>query len=271
MRNLIGLTALVSMMLIPGSPTTAQAGASVSLSVGFGSGYGTCYDDDVDWDNALVLDDSRIGVWVMLPSGRWVLRIRSMWWNAEYDEWAFGPWYYDYNIAYNHHSRDHFFRNCGFNAVGFHFYMSQNYRPWHERHYYSNNGRYTRRYSSYEAYHQERYKGPAVRHQEPVVVREVRPSRGSERTTVIVRENKQPVRIDGGNRPARIENERQARMDVGTRADRIDRGNRPEKIDRSSAPGRQVEVTRSRATTRETGNRGGTVTRTETRRDVRKR
>lgn len=250
MRNLIGMSVLAAMMLIPGSASTAQAGASVSVSVGLGvgTGYSTYYDADMDWDNVLVLDDSRVGVWVMLPSGRWVFRIRNMWWNAEYEEWCFGPWYDDYSIVYNYHSNNHFFGNCGFHPVWFHMYMSSHYRPWHERHFYHQDGRYVRRIDN-------------KRH-EPVRVTEFRREGHNERPAVIVRESKPPVRIDGGNRPAQIENKRPAQ---------VDNGNRNARIDRSSSRSGNAGISRPQTTTRESGTRTRTVTRTETRRDGRNR
>jgi hypothetical protein len=256
MRNLIGMSVLAAMMLIPGSASTAQAGASVSVSVGLGTGYSTYYDADMDWDNVLVLDDSRIGFWVMLPSGRWVLRIRNMWWNAAYEEWCFGPWYYDYSIVYNYHSHNHFFGNCGFHPVWFHMYMSNHYRPWHERHFYHQNGRYVRRIDN------RRNAPTIVRQREPARVTEVRKERSNSRPAVIVRESKPPVRIDGGNRPAQIENKRPAR---------VNNGNRNAQVDRSSSRSGNAGISRSQTTTRESGNRTRTVTKTETRRDGRKR
>jgi hypothetical protein len=271
MRNLIGMSVLAAMMLIPGCASTAQAGASVSVSIGLESGYSTYDDDDMDWDNVLVLDNSRVGVWVTLPSGRWVFRIRNMWWNAEYEEWCFGPWYYDYSIAYNYHSYNHFFGNCGFNPVWFHVYMSSYHRPWHESHFNHEHGRYVRRIDHIRH---------NPRHGEPARVSEYRREGRSERPAVIVRENNRRARIDGDNRTERIDNRRQDRVDQGNRNERIennrpnraDNGNHGERIDRSGGSRNgNSEMSRTQTGNRESGNRARSATRTETRRDGRNR
>ena len=51
MRNLIGMTALAAMMLIPSCAGTGQAHASVSVSVGLGVGFSSGFYEDIDWDN----------------------------------------------------------------------------------------------------------------------------------------------------------------------------------------------------------------------------
>jgi hypothetical protein len=255
MKNLIGMSVLAAMMLIPCSVQTAQAGASVSVSVGLGVGFATCYDEDIDWDNVYVIDNSRIGFWIMLPNGRWVLRCRSMWWNSDYDDWYFGPWYYDYTIAYSNFPiwrPNH--------AMLFHLYMDRHYRPWHTRYFHFSNDRYVRRYARHDDFHHNRPHTTVIRERETVRFNNQNHARHNERTTVIVRE-KEPVRIDGGNRPERIETRRQPRVDNGNYNSRSDRGG-----DR-----RPADVTRSRTMTRESGNRSTTITRTETRRQGRSR
>jgi hypothetical protein len=260
MKNLIGLSVLAAMMLIPCYAQTAQAGASVSVSVGFGTGYATCYDDDMDWDNVIVIDNSTVGFWVMLPSGHWVLRCRSMWWNQDCDDWCFGPWYYNYSIAYGCHCHDHFAYYCPFHAIRFHAFMNMHYRPWHDRYFHRDHNRYVRRYPRHDDFHHNRPHATVIRERETVRYNNQDNARHNERTTVIVRE-KEPVRIDGGNRPERIETRRQPRVDNGNYNSRSDRGG-----DR-----RPTEVTRSRTMTRESGNQSTTITRTETRRHGRSR
>jgi hypothetical protein len=264
MRNLIGMSVLAAMMLIPNCATTAQAGASVSVSVGFGVRYANFYYEDIDWDNVYVIDNSRIGIWIMLPDGRWVLRCRSMWWNSDYDDWCFGPWYYDYSIAYGN-----FYAWQPYHAIRFHVYMHQHYRPWHARYFNHHNGRYIRRHDvrhngGHDAYrHNARRNAPVVtRQHEPARVTEVRRDGHNERTTVIVREKKQPVRIDGGNRPERIEKRQPAQVNNSSRSAQVDRNN--------SRSG-HTDLSRPRTGNRESGNRGNTVTKTQTRRDGRSR
>lgn len=242
MRNLIKISTLAAMMLFPGSITPVQAGPSVSIS--FGLGYSTCFDDDMDLDDAFVLDDSRIGLWVMLPSGQWVLRVRSMWWNAACDDWVFGPWSYDYSVAYCPFSHHHFYENISFYPVLFHIYMNNHHHNWHERYYHHRDGRYIARYSQHEDYRYKQYQHVRViRQEEPRRDHNGWAKRSNEQKTVIVHETKQPVRIDGQNRDTRIEN---------------NRGNAT-----------RVEVTRSRSVERNNGNNNRTVTRTERRHDVR--
>lgn len=253
MKKLIGMSLLAAMVIVPGCATTAQAGASVSVSVGIGSGYSTYYDEDLDWNNMIVIDNSTVGFWVMLPSGQWVFRCRSMWWNADYDNWCFGPWYYNYSIAYRCHCHSHYHGYCPFHAVRFHAYMHTNYRPWHERHFASHQGYYVQRYRSHEEYRRN--------HPSTVVIRENNRGHGTrEKTTVIVRE-KEPVRIDGGTRQQRVEPRRSAPVNERRMEPRMSQGTER----------RGAEMTRSRTVTRESGNRSTTITRTETRRDGRRR
>ncbi|MBN1128761.1 MAG: hypothetical protein JXA71_07230 [Chitinispirillaceae bacterium] len=246
MRNLIRMSVLAAIMLIPGCASTARAGASVSVSVNVGTPFSAWYDSDLDWDNAIVIDNSRIGFWVMLPSGRWVLRCRSMWWNTAYDDWCFGPWYYDYSIAYCNHC----YGNYPFPVVRFHVYMHRYYRPWHTRHFTHHSGRYVRH--------------TAVRHHEPARVRQVRRGRTYEQPAVIVKKTKQPARSIQKTAVIVKESKPSVRNDGGTRDTRINNS-------RGSAGDKQPAMTRSSSSSRTSGNRSGTVTRTQTRRDGRSR
>jgi hypothetical protein len=249
MKNFIRMSVLAAMMLIP-FVATVQAGPTVSVSFGFGLGYSTCLDNDMDLDCAFVLDNSRVGVWVMLPSGRWALRVRNMWWNADYDDWAFGPWSYDYSVSYCYNTYNHFYVNIPFHPVLFHAYMNNHFRPWHERYYHHQDGRYLPRFSRHEDYRYNRYSNARVirnddhdriiRHEEPVRDRESLGKRGNEHTTVTIHETKQPVRIDGGNRDTRIDNNR--------------------------GSNRQPQVNRQQSETRDNSNHNSNVTRTEPRR-----
>lgn len=264
MRNLIGISVLAAMLLIPGCASTAQAGASVSVSVGFGVSYSSCLYEDIDWNNVYVIDNSRIGIWIMLPDGRWLLRCRTMWWNADYDDWYFGPWYYDYSIAYSR-----FYAWQPFHAIRFHIYMHNHYRPWHNRYFHHHNGRYIRRHDirSHSSHNVQRHD---VRRNAPIIAREHKPARvaevrregRNERPAIIVRESKQPVRIDGNNRPERIEKKQPAQ---------VSNRNHGNRIERCSSRSKHVEMSRSRTGNRESGNRTKTTTKTQTRRSGRSR
>jgi hypothetical protein len=249
MRNLIGMSVLASLLLVPGSVTTAQAGASVSVSFNVGTPFSAWCDDDLDWDNAIMIDNSRVGFWVMLPSGRWVLRCRSMWWNASYDDWCFGPWYYDYSIAYCNDCRYHFHGHYSFPVVMFHNYMYQHCRPWYTRHFTNHNGRYVR--------------NTIVRHREPVRVHEVTRERTNNRQSVIVRERVQPSRTVERKTVIVKESRPEVRANGGTRDTRVT-------ATRSSS-NKQPAVTRSSSSARESGSRNKSVTKTETRRNTRGR
>jgi hypothetical protein len=250
MRKMFGITA-VALLAVSASVVPTQAGVSVQFSVAAHSEYVGFDDleDGMDWDNMIVVDNNRIGVWVTGPSGQWVFRCRNMWYDNACDEWRYGPWWYDYYLSYG---------SC--HGIRFHIFMNQHYPRYHERYFYHDNGlffRYTNRHydrgerdyrnSGHNALRWERNE-PAV-HREKQSVQQVNPARGGERTTVITREPSQPVRIDGGNR-----------------IDRTDRtyGNR--------SGGTQTRVVRERSTTRVQPSSNGTrTTRTETRREMPRR
>ena len=217
MRNLIGLAVALALLSIPGC-SRVYAGPAVSVTIS--AGYSNYWDDDMDWDNVVIIDNTRIGFWVMLPSGRWVLRCRSMWWNSGLAEWSFGPWWYDYSIVY------------GTYFVPFHWYMHSYYPRWHNHYFSHRGGHYIRRVDRHPVYRDNHpgYKAPAVRHEAPrakaqtirpepqrnnapVIKREpqkasnpaVQPQKQTQRTTVITRE-RTITRTDGGNRIQQTKN-----------------------------------------------------------------
>jgi hypothetical protein len=247
MRKMFGIAVVVSMLVVPGCVMTTMAGTSIQFSIEARSNYVgfNDLDDDMDWDNMMVVDNNRIGVWVMGPSGQWVFRCRDMWYDNSCDEWRYGPWWYDYYLSYG-----------SFHGIHFHIFMNQHYPRYHERYFYHDNGfffrynhRYNDRHSDYSAPRMER-NGPAI-HREKQTVQQVNPGRGFERTTVITRVPSQPVGIDGGDR-----------------VDRTDRSSRGP----STATRTQIVRERSAAATRVQPSSNGTrVTRTETRREMQRR
>lgn len=251
MRTMFGLAA-VALIAVSASVVPAQAGVSVQFSVGAHSDYVgfNDLDYDMDWDNMMVVDNNRIGVWVMGPSGQWVFRCRNMWYDNSCDEWRYGPWWYDYYLSYN-----------SFNGTRFHIFMNHHYPRYHERYFYHNNGFYLRyNHRQYDGggrgYRNNDYNTPRMERNEPAIHREkqsmqqTNPVREQERTTtVITREPTRPVRTDGGNR-----------------VDRTDRSYG------SPSVGTQTRVVRERSTTRVQPSSNGTrVVRTETRREMQRR
>ncbi|MBN2037406.1 MAG: hypothetical protein JW768_11735 [Chitinispirillaceae bacterium] len=262
MKHLITLTALFSMMLLPGCASTAQAGGtSVSVSVGFSSGYVTCYDEDMEWDNLIVIDNSRVGFWVMLPSGRWVFRCRSMWWSSAYDEWCFGPWYYDYSIVYRCHCHSHYHPYCPFHGIRFHVYMHKHYPKWHKRHFIHHRGAYVRRVDSH---HRDRHGATVVRHVERRNGKDVQTHHQSQKQKDVVREKRTPVRT--------IKKTTTVTREIQTPV-RTNETRRSASISNNQSTKQQVKVTRSRTVVRQPAQTrtSKSVTRTQTRKNSRKR
>jgi hypothetical protein len=258
MRNMLGTAVAValSMMVLPNCCSTANADMSLAVSVGASAGYPEndydyedCDDEAMDWDNAIILNDNLIGFWVLLPSGTWALRCRSMCYNSGTLEWAFGPWWYDNSISYGCHCQSGYTSYyCPFHSVRFHTYMNRNYRNWHKRYFAYSHNRYQPRIERHIVVNRGRY----VRHEQPVISRTHSVERTpqchtatTERSVTITRERdaRQPVRIDGGNRP--------------------------ERIDTHKGNSRQTEMTRTRTTTREHSNGCGNNSTTRTRSDTR--
>jgi len=266
MRNLFGTAvaaAGLSMMVLPNCCSTANAGVAVSIDASAGYpataeyGYSNYANADVDWDNAFVINDNRIGMWVWLPVGGWVLRCCNIWYDSGWNEVRFGPWWYDYSTPYTYHYDNVYYNNCPFRTVRFHNYMNQHYSNWHNRNFVFSNNRYQPRTErqiivnreSYSTHttpvmnrHVEQQRVPACNERTTVITRHEDQQRApacSERTTVITRETKQPVRIDGGNRTQQIND---------------NKGNC-----------RQTEVTRTQTTTRNHSDGCGTTTTRTTR------
>lgn len=263
MRNLIGLAVALSLLSIPGC-SRVYGGPSVSVTIS--SGYSTYWDDDMDWDNVVMIDDSRIGIWVMLPSGRWVLRCRSMWWDSGYSEWCFGPWWYDYSISYGYHSPWPFY------GVGFHTYMHRHHPRWHNHYFSHRGGHYIRRVDRHPFYRDNRagHNAPVIRHEAPRTGdRTVRPAPQRDNAPVIQRE---PQRTSGQVVQPQKQTERTTVITRERTVTRTDGGDRIQRTN-NAGPSRQAEVTRSRTITRDNSTRsGGSTTRTDTRsREIRRR
>ena len=132
MRNLLAVPVVLSMMFVPGMYSTANAGVAVSVEASAGYpapeyGYSDYANTDVDWNNAFVINDNQIGMWVWLPVGRWVLRCCNIWYDSGWNEVRFGPWWYDYSVPYTYHYDNMYFNYCPFRTVRFHDYMNQHY------------------------------------------------------------------------------------------------------------------------------------------------
>jgi hypothetical protein len=253
MRKMFGIGAVLVLVAVSASVVPTEAGVSVQFSVGTHAGYVPFYDleDDLDWDNMVVVDNDRVGFWVMAPSGRWVFRCRNMWYDYSCDEWRYGSWWYDYSLSYD-----------PFYGVRFHIFMNRHYPRYHERYFYHDNGfyfRYNHRYNNYRHGQGDRHSDynapPRIERNEPAIHREkqsvqqVNPvQREVSRTTVITREPTRPVRTDGGDRINRTSSGR--------------------------SYGSQTQVVRERSATTarvQPSSNGTRVTRTETRREMQRR
>jgi hypothetical protein len=293
MRNFLGtaVAVVLSMVFFPNCAGTANAGLAVSVSVGASAGCpdgyvydecNDCYDDVMDWDNAIILNDNLVGFWVLLPSGQWALRCRSMLYNSGSYEWTFGPWWYDYSISYGCNCHNSYVAyGCPFHGVRFHTYMVRHYPVWHSNYFVFNYNRYAPRVERHIYVNRGRY----YRHDEPAIYRThtVHQSRPAtiQSTTVITRNREidRPVRIDDSrnsesvhqSRPATtqrtttITRQREVRQPVSNSG-----GNRSERINTNQGNSRQTEITRTRTTTRENSNgRGNSSSRSDSRSSTR--
>jgi hypothetical protein len=119
MRTMSGTIITAAIICAMGVGMTASAGACVQVSVGCNTNaqcntnvecntnYDNYEDDDVNCENLIVIDDNQVGYWVMLPSGRWVFRCRSMWFDAGLSDWRFGPWWNNVSISYGCQCHNH--------------------------------------------------------------------------------------------------------------------------------------------------------------------
>lgn len=265
MRNLLGTAVaavVLSIVLLPNCAGTANAGMSVTVSVGASAGYGCpgegyeysdidYYDEDVmDWDNVIILNDNLVGFWVLLPGNHWALRCRSMWYNSGSLEWTFGPWWYDYSISYDCRCNGPYYnRYCPVHGVRFHTYMVRHYPRWHSHYFVYSYNRYQPRVERHIIVNRGRY----IRHDEPAIYRQ------HSITRTHIEQNRQC-------RP--VTDERAIMINhTSNRSIEIDKGNRTERInDNNNIKSRQSQVTRSRSMTINNGNNGNShqsqVTRT---------
>lgn len=135
MRTMIGAVGL-AVVLCAAVVSNANAGVSVEVSVGGHHGFGPgvdCGFDDLDREDLIVINNNQVGFWVMLPSGRWVFQCRSMWFDSEWNEWRYGPWWHDYAVSYSCHCHDSFRQFCPFHGVQFHTYMHRHYPKYWNR------------------------------------------------------------------------------------------------------------------------------------------
>ena len=126
----------LAVVLVAAVWSNADAGVSVRVSVGgplvYGSYCSSDY-DDMDREDLIVIDNNQVGFWVMLPSGRWVFRCRSMWYDNGWDEWHYGPWWDNYSISYNYSDPFHF--SCPYNGMWYHSFIYSHYPRYWERTY----------------------------------------------------------------------------------------------------------------------------------------
>jgi hypothetical protein len=134
MRTII--TVSVAAVLFAAVLSNAGSGVSVQVSVGGPAGYvsySNCDWDNMDREDLIIVNDNMVGFWVMLPSGRWVFRCRSMWYNNGYDEWCYGPWWDNYSFTYSAMGPFHLFgAHVG---VWFHPYIYKHYPKYWRRAY----------------------------------------------------------------------------------------------------------------------------------------
>jgi hypothetical protein len=134
MIGLVGLTAMLS----AAGWSKADAGVSVELSVGtpvlHGSYVISDY-DDMDREDLIIIDNNQVGFWFMLPSGRWVFRCRSMWYDGGQDDWCYGPWWDNYSITFSYDFNNPFHFYHPYRGAWFHSYMHNNYPHYWERTY----------------------------------------------------------------------------------------------------------------------------------------
>ena len=80
-----------------------------------------------DRDDLIMINESQIGFWSVLPDGRHILQCRTMWYDRNHDNWFYGPWYIDRSISYHEYKKSRWFN------VGFHDYMRKHYPKYHEK------------------------------------------------------------------------------------------------------------------------------------------
>lgn len=132
MIGLVSLTTILSAAV----GSNADACVSVELSVGtpvVHASYISRDYDNMDREDLIIINNNQVGFWVMLPSGRWVFRCRSMWYDSGWDEWCYGPWWDNYSISYDYNGPFHLFGPS--HGVWFHPYMQNHYPKYWERTY----------------------------------------------------------------------------------------------------------------------------------------
>lgn len=162
MRNLIAVPAIAAVMLAASCLAPARAGVSVSINVGIPVGYSTGEDDiDMNNDELIVLNNDRVGFWIMLPNGRWAFKYRPMWFHRDYDEWYYGPWAIDYSMPY-----DPFWSS---RCVRFQVYMNRHYPVYYGRFFRDDHWWYRGRVERCEPRNEgwRNNEHPAYRHEEP--------------------------------------------------------------------------------------------------------
>jgi hypothetical protein len=135
MRTMIKVVSL-SVVLVAAVLSNANACESVQVSVGGPAGYVSYSSsdyDDMDREDLIIINNNQVGFWVMLPSGRWVFRCRSMWYDNGWDEWHYGPWWDNYSISYNFNEPFHFFHP--YIGMWFHPFIYNHYPNYWERAY----------------------------------------------------------------------------------------------------------------------------------------
>lgn len=95
MRRLIVALAVVVAVF---SASNAQVGLSVNINVNRPAhppeGYvATCDDDDMFREDLVVINNTCVGFWVILPTGRRILHCRNMWYDRKAGDWYYGPWH----------------------------------------------------------------------------------------------------------------------------------------------------------------------------------
>lgn len=140
MRNMIGLLVVAAVLSAAGC-SGARAGVSLSVSVGHTAVCEPC--DDCGYysdpcmhrEDLIVINNDLVGFWIRLPTGRWVFRCRSMWYDGGLDEWHYSAWWDNFFVSYSCHCRDAFHGYCPFHGARFGFYMQRHYPRYWERHY----------------------------------------------------------------------------------------------------------------------------------------
>jgi hypothetical protein len=129
MRSMIVTTLSLGALLVGGIATDVQAGASVQISIGTQRDWPEFeyFEADVDDENLIVISDNEVGYWVMLPSGRWVMRTRRLWFDNGCSEWRFGPWSFNYSVNYGCQCNGPFHGYCPFHGERYRSYVVTHY------------------------------------------------------------------------------------------------------------------------------------------------